>query len=109
MRMRGGRGGGRGTRLGCSRQLVEKGVKLPCVAVHEGAEAGQGSGDSGGRLRAGQVHGGLAELGGQGVACQVVTGSWAWCWCPILGLDTGHLWRRKRPKSGEAGESAREA
>lgn len=87
--------------------MVEEGVKLPCVAVHEGAEAGQGGRDSGGCLGAGQVHGGLAELRGQEVACQVVTGSWAWCWCPILGLDTGHLWRGKRPKWGEREVSKR--
>src|SRR3712207_7483509 len=49
----------------CPRQLVEEGVKLPCVPIHEGAEAGQGGG---GRLGAGQVHGWLAELRAQGVA-----------------------------------------
>lgn len=98
---------GRGTAGPC-RQLVEEGVKLPCVAVHEGAEAGQGSRESGGRLGAGQVHGGLAELGGQEVACQVVTGSWA----PVLVSHTGLGYRasleREETKVG-GGEVSREA
>lgn len=41
----------------------------------------------------------------------MVTRSWAGCWCSILSLDTGHLWRGRRSKGGREKEegSVREA
>ena len=80
------------------------------VALHEGAEAGQGRGSRGGDLRAAKVHGQLGvvrihDLRAVIRAVCLCCIAGAWRRRAILGLHAGHICRDRKQALSEASSS----